>query len=94
MHHGQKKHPEAAHAEPVHEKEAHHEAHKAIPETHHANGAEKAVDAKKPVSSSLQGYSVGMDFTVNATHMYGIPQRADNFRLEETGFDHPYRLFN
>ena len=35
-----------------------------------------------------------MDFTVNAQHMYGLPYRADNFRLEETGFDHPYRLFN
>ena len=42
----------------------------------------------------MQGYSVGLDFTVNATHMYGLPHRADNFRLEETGFDHPYRLFN
>ena len=56
----------------------------------HANAA----DAKKPASSNVQGYSVGMDFTVNATHMYGIPQRADSFRLQETGFDHPYRLFN
>ena len=37
--------------------------------------------------STVQGYSVGLDFTVNATHMYGIPQRADTFRLEETGFD-------
>ena len=42
----------------------------------------------------VQGYSVGLDFTVNSTHMFGLPQRADNFRLEETGFDHPYRLFN
>jgi alpha-glucosidase (family GH31 glycosyl hydrolase) len=35
-----------------------------------------------------------MDFTVNSTQMYGLPQRADKFRLSETGFDHPYRLFN
>ena len=34
-----------------------------------------------------------MDFTVNAKHMFGIPQRNDNFKLEMTGFDHPYRLF-
>ena len=63
-----------------------------------ANAAEKKAaeekKAAKPASSVVQGYSVGMDFTVNATHMYGIPQRNDNFRLEETGFDHPYRLFN
>ena len=69
---------------------------------HHANAAEKkAAEAKKaekkaekPAAHVVQGYSVGMDFTVNATHMYGIPQRNDNFRLQETGFDHPYRLFN
>lgn len=78
--------------ETVHEAAPHHDAH-AVPETHHANAAKKAAD-KKPASSVVQGYSVGMDFTVNARHMYGIPQRADNFRLEETGFDHPYRLFN
>jgi hypothetical protein len=47
-----------------------------------------------PSEAAVQGYSVGMDFTVNTAHMYGLPQRADNFRLEDTGFDHPYRLFN
>ena len=26
--------------------------------------------------------------------MYGLPQRNDNFRLAETGFQQPYRLFN
>ena len=78
------------HAPIHHDVPIHHDTH-VIPETHHvANGD----DAKKPSSSVVQGYSVGMDFTVNATHMYGLPQRADNFRLEETGFDHPYRLFN
>jgi hypothetical protein len=51
------------------------------------NGSTKA-------GSVVKGYSVGLDFTVNATHMYGLPYRADNFRLEETGFDHPYRLYN
>lgn len=88
IHHGAM-HNDAAphHAQPVHEKVA---PHAAVPETHH----EKPAAAKKPASSVVQGYSVGMDFTVNANHMYGIPQRADNFRLEETGFDHPYRLFN
>jgi len=90
----------------THHADAHHdkvEAHPAAHADEHANAAEKAAkdtkapkkaEAKKPASSVVQGYSVGMDFTVNATHMYGIPQRADNFRLEETGFDHPYRLFN
>jgi hypothetical protein len=53
-----------------------------------------AKPAAKKAGSVVQGYSVGLDFTVNSTHMYGIPQRNDNFRLEETGFDHPYRLFN
>lgn len=85
LHHAQKSH-KAPHADVTHEKAAHHEAHEAphtteahheaIPETHHANGAEKPA-----ASAAVQGYSVGMDFTVNATHMYGIPQRADDFRL-------------
>ena len=79
------------HEHVVHEVPIVHDVHTVIPEVvHHANAA----DAKKPASSNVQGYSVGMDFTVNATHMYGIPQRADSFRLQETGFDHPYRLFN
>lgn len=57
--------------------------------------AKKTEDKKETKSTStVHGYSVGLDFTVNASHMYGIPQRNDNFRLEETGFDHPYRLFN
>lgn len=72
--------------------DAHHEV-AAHHETAHQNATKKTGDAKK-AGSVVQGYSVGLDFTVNATHMYGIPQRADNFRLEETGFDHPYRLFN
>lgn len=60
-----------------------------------APAAKKPAEAKKDVSSqNINGYSVGMDFTVNASHMYGIPQRNDNFRLEETGYSHPYRLFN
>ena len=59
-------------------------------EIHHANDTENA----RSHQSVVQGYSVGLDFTVNATHMYGLPQRADKFRLQETGFDHPYRLFN
>jgi len=42
----------------------------------------------------IEGYSVGMDFTVSAKHMYGIPERATDFLLEETGYDKPYRLFN
>ena len=59
-------------------------------EVHHANDTENA----RGHQSVVQGYSVGLDFTVNSTHMYGLPQRADKFRLQETGFDHPYRLFN
>ena len=81
--------------EPVHVTADHHVV---VP----ANAADKKAPAKKdekkkeakPTSSTVQGYSVGLDFTVNATHMFGLPQRNDNFRLEETGFDHPYRLFN
>ena len=42
----------------------------------------------------IEGYSVGMDFTVSARHMFGIPERATEFLLEETGYDKPYRLFN
>ena len=95
VHHTRAEHHEPAHDThaPVHD--APHGAH-AIPETHHANAADtkKPAKAAKSTSSNVQGYSVGMDFTVNTTHMYGIPQRADSFRLQETGFDHPYRLFN
>ena len=76
---------EVAHEAPHHEAAAaHHDApapHAEAP-AHHANGAFK------------QGYAVGMDFTVNAAHMYGLPQRADNFRLAETGIKHPYHLYN
>ncbi len=58
-----------------------------------AQAAPKAPAAEKPVaapkehdprdtsSTVVQGYSVGLDFTVNATHMYGLPQRSDTFRL-------------
>ena len=81
-------HHEVIHSVPVAHEVVHHEV---LPLVHHANAAE---DNKKPASSVVQGYSVGLDFTVNATHMYGLPQRNDNFRLEETGYDHPYRLFN
>ena len=42
----------------------------------------------------IEGYSVGMDFTVSARHMFGIPERSTDFLLEETGYDKPYRLFN
>lgn len=51
-----------------------------------ANGAKPAAD--------VHGYSVGLDFTVNAAHVYGLPERNEGFLLEMTGFDHPYRLFN
>jgi hypothetical protein len=87
--------PEAYHAEAVQAHEVH------APENLHSNAAQKAaakkaaaVRAPGPKKAAVQGYSVGMDFTVNTAHMYGLPQRADNFRLEDTGFDHPYRLFN
>ena len=78
-------HEHVTHVMPVH--------HEVVHDVYHANG-EKAEQNEKKTSSNVQGYSVGLDFTVSATHMYGLPQRADNFRLEETGFDHPYRLFN
>ena len=42
----------------------------------------------------VEGYSVGMDFTVSARHMFGIPERSTDFLLEETGYDKPYRIFN
>jgi hypothetical protein len=48
----------------------------------------------EPESHLIEGYSVGMDFTVSARHMFGIPERATDFLLEETGYDKPYRLFN
>lgn len=51
---------------------------------HHANGDDHLIE----------GYSVGMDFTVSTRHMFGIPERATDFLLEETGYDKPYRLFN
>lgn len=80
-----------------HTDDHHEDAHETAHEPAHHDA--KVKDAKKSngdakAAAGVQGYSVGLDFTVNATHMYGIPQRADNFRLEETGFDHPYRLFN
>jgi len=90
------------HHSDTHHSSAHHDTHHDV---HHANetatpkAAEEAKPAKKDAketaaSAPVQGYSVGMDFTVNATHMFGLPQRTDTFRLQETGFDHPYRLFN
>ena len=57
----------------------------AVPATPAANAAEEHL---------IEGYSVGMDFTVSARHMFGIPERATDFLLEETGYDKPYRLFN
>ena len=81
----------------------HHPAHHTHHDAHHANETDAVKEpAKKDTpkadekvdASNVKGYSVGMDFTVNATHMYGLPQRSDTFRLQETGFDHPYRLFN
>ena len=56
--------------------------------------SKKSKKPAKPAAPTKQSFAIGMDFTVNASHLYGIPQRSDNFRLEETGFEHPYRLFN
>jgi alpha-glucosidase (family GH31 glycosyl hydrolase) len=42
----------------------------------------------------IEGYSVGLDFTISSRHMFGIPERSTDFLLEETGYDKPYRLFN
>lgn len=42
----------------------------------------------------IQGYSVGLDFTMTAQHMYGIPERANTLSLNVTHYDRPYRLFN
>ena len=65
----------------------------AVPHPDAPKAAAAAAPAKK-AKAVPKAYSVGMDFTVNAEHMFGLPQRADAFRLEETGFDHPYRLYN
>ena len=35
-----------------------------------------------------------MGFEFSARHLYGLPQRASNLRLETTGKTGPYRLFN
>ena len=56
-----------------------------IPVSHKENGTDEHL---------IEGYSVGMDFTVSARHMFGIPERSTEFLLEETGYDKPYRLYN
>ena len=43
----------------------------------------------------ITGYEIGMGFTLNASHVFGLPQRAaDTFQLQPTGQDDAYRLFN
>lgn len=87
-------HHEAPHVTAPHVAAPHHEApHAAAPHVAAPHVPVEHHTAKK-AQGVVKGYSVGMDFTVNAEHMFGLPQRADNFRLEDTGFDHPYRLFN
>ena len=41
----------------------------------------------------IDGYEVGLGFTMSSEHLYGLPQRASSFLLEETGKE-PLRMFN
>ena len=41
----------------------------------------------------IDGYQVGMGFTMSSEHLYGLPQRASSFLLEPTGSE-PIRMFN
>jgi len=45
-------------------------------------------------NEKIQGYSVGLDFTMSTQHMFGIPERSNTLSLNVTHYDKPYRLFN